>query len=292
MRLHLVDGTYELFRAHFSQRPSHRAPDGSERKAVVGLAASLLALLHDPDEAVSHVAVAFDRPLRSFRNALFDGYKTEEGVDPSLLEQLEPAEAAARALGLTVWTLDAFEADDALATAAERFGGAVEQVRILSPDKDLLQCVRGERVVRVDRARGKVTPEAALRVERGFGPESIPDFLALVGDAADGIPGLPGFGERTAGALLGRYAKIEAIPQDAEAWEVPVRGAARLGSTLRARLGDAQLYRRLATLRTDVPLAESLGDLAFRGVPRAPFLAWCAEVGSAALASRPSRWAR
>ena len=194
MRLHLVDGTFELFRAHFSKRPGHRAPDGAEVKATLGLAASLLALLHDPVEAPTHLAVAFDNPIRSFRNDLFAGYKTEEGVPPELLAQLDLAEDAARAVGAVVWSMDRYEADDALATAAARFRGEVEQVRILSPDKDLGQCLEGDRVVLVDRVRGKVIDEAALLARRGIRPESVPDLLALVGDDADGIPGLPGFG--------------------------------------------------------------------------------------------------
>src|SRR5512137_644608 len=205
MRLHLVDGTFELFRAHFSRRPERHAPAGWDAKATVGLAGSLLALLRDPAEAPSHVAIAFDNPIRSFRNDLFPGYKTEEGVPPELLAQFDEAEEAARALGLVTWSMSEFEADDALATAAARFRDQVDQVRILSPDKDLGQCLSGSRVVQVDRVRGRVVDEAALRARRGIAPESVPDFLALVGDDADGIPGLAGFGEKTAGALLASH---------------------------------------------------------------------------------------
>jgi 5'-3' exonuclease len=283
MRLHLVDGTFELFRAHFSKRPGHRAPDGRELKATVGLAGSLLALLHDPAEQVTHLAVAFDHPIRSFRNDLFAGYKTEEGVPPELLAQLDEAEAAARALGLVVWPMAEHEADDALATAAARFRGEVEQVRLLTPDKDLGQCLAGAAVVQVDRVRGVVIDEAALLARRGIRPASVPDFLALVGDEADGIPGLPGFGEKTAAVLLGAFGRLEAIPPDPAAWPAGLRGADRLAATLAAHQPEARLYRRLATLVTDVPLAESLDDLRWGGPPWAALEAWCARVGASRL---------
>ncbi len=291
MRLHLVDGTYELFRAHFSKRPPHRAPDGASRKATVGLVSSLLALLGDSAERVSHIAVAFDNPIRSFRNDLFAGYKTEEGVPEELLSQFDAAEEATAALGVTVWRMVEFEADDALAAGAHRWGQEVDQVRILTPDKDLGQCLRGERIVQVDRMRSRVIDEAALRVQRGIGPASVPDYLALVGDTADGIPGLPGFGEKTAGALLGRYEHLEEIPEDWRAWP-DVRGRDLLSRTLVAQRTDAMLYRTLATLRTDVPLAEDLAQLAHRGVPREKFLAWTSRVGTTWLAARVPAWAR
>src|SRR5271170_2273197 len=179
MRLHLIDGTFEIFRAHFSKRPDQ------PQKATRGLAASLLQLLTDSDEAVTHLAVAFDNPIRSFRNELFAGYKTEEGVDEALLEQFGPAEEATRACGITVWSMRDFEADDAMATGAARFSGSVAQVRILTPDKDLGQCVRGTQVVQVDRMRGKELDEAAVTALRGIPPTLIPDWLALVGDTAD-----------------------------------------------------------------------------------------------------------
>ena len=166
-RLHLVDGTYELYRAHFSPRPGHLDPSGADRKATVGLAASLLALLAEADEAVTHLAVAFDNPIRSFRNDLFPDYKSDEGVPPELRAQFDPVEEAVRALGVTVWSMREHEADDGLATGARRFAGEVGQVRILSPDKDLAQCLRGDRVVQVDRRQRKVTEEAALRAARG-----------------------------------------------------------------------------------------------------------------------------
>jgi len=280
MRLHLIDGTFELFRAHFTKRPGHRTPQGVEGKAVVGLATNLTALLHDPVEAVTHVAIAFDNPIRSFRNDLFPGYKTEEGVPPELLAQFDAAEEAARALGLVVWPMRDFEADDALASAAARFVDQVEQVRILSPDKDLGQCLAGSRVVQVDRIRDRVVDEAALRERRGIAPESVPDFLALVGDAADGIPGLPGFGERTAAALLAGHLHLEAIPRDPERWPSAVRRAATLADALASGWESALLYRRLATLVTRVPLEETLDDLRWTGIPRDRFEDWCGRLGA------------
>jgi len=294
LRLHLVDGTFELFRAHFSKRPGHLAPDGREVKATVGIAMSLLALLHDAAEAVTHVAVAFDNPIRSFRNDLFPGYKSDEGVPPELLAQFDLAEEATRALGVTVWSMREFEADDALATGAARFAPAVDQVRILTPDKDLGQCLVGRRVVQVDRMRGKEIDEEALRTRRGIAPESVPDFLALVGDDADGIPGLPGFGERTAAVLLGRHLHLEDIPADPRAWPGTIRNPGQLACVL-ASSPEVLLYRRLATLVREVPLRESLDDLAWRGLPRRRFEAWCEALGTraflATLEARGVRWA-
>jgi 5'-3' exonuclease len=288
MRLHLVDGTWELFRAHFSKRPPHRAPDGSDKKATVALASAMLALLHEQGEAVTHVAVAFDNPIRSFRNDLFDGYKTEEGVPPELLAQFDSAEEAVRALGMAVWSMREFEADDALATGAARFGTEAEQVRILTPDKDLGQCVRGTHVVQVD-WRGKIVlDEDGLRRRRGVRPASIPDLLALTGDDADGIPGLPGFGEKSASALLAEFIHLEGIPSDPRSWP-PVRQAPRLAATLEEHREEAKLYRTLATLRTDAPVG-SLEEARFRGVPRERFLAWCDALGIDGLRTRPQRW--
>ena len=288
MRLHLVDGTYELFRAFYSKRPPHRAPDGTDKKATLALAASILSLLQDADEAVTHVAVAFDNPIRSFRNDLFDGYKTEDGVPRELLDQFDPAEEAMRAIGVAVWSMRDFEADDALATGAARFAPDVEQVRILTPDKDLGQCLRGTHVVQVDwRARTIVDEEALLR-RRGVQPGSVPDWLALTGDDADGIPGLPGFGEKTASALLAKFIHLEGIPGDPRTWPA-VRQAPRLAATLEAQRDDAILYRRLATLRTDAPIG-SLEETEFKGVPRERFLAFCDAIGTTELRGRPNRW--
>ena len=289
-RVHLVDGTYELFRAHFSKRPDHRTPSGGPAKATLGLAFSLLFLLEDDRERVTHLAVAFDNPIRSFRNDLFDGYKTELGVDPELLAQFDLAERMVRALGIVVWSMDEWEADDALATGAARFASEVAEVRILTPDKDLGQCLVRPNVVQIDRMRGKTIDAAALKLARGIAPESVPDFLALVGDTADGIPGVPGVGEKTAAALLGRYVHLEDIPALAADWEPRVRGAEKVAESLREHREEARLYKKLATLVDDVPLREGLGDLAFTGVPRAAFEAVCDEIGAFTLRSRPHRW--
>ena len=278
MRLHVVDGTYELYRAHFSHRPDHRAPAGWDAKATVGVVSSLLSLLHDAKEDVTHLAVAFYNPIRSFRNDLFPEYKSDEGVPPELHAQFDSVEEAVRALGVVVWSMREYEADDALATAARRFASEVDQVRILTPDKDLTQCLFGDRVVLVDRMRHKAIDESAFRNARGFPPASMPDFLALTGDSADGIPGLPGFGEKSAARLIGAYEHLELIPEQPELWRVAVRRATQLASTLVERREDALLYRRLATL-VDVPLGESLDELRFRGVPHGPFESWCDAIG-------------
>ncbi len=293
MRVHLVDGTFELYRAHFSHRPPKSVPqaDGPmDVKATAGLVASMLGLLHDPEEAVTHLAIAFDNPIRSFRNDLYDGYKGDEGVPPSLRKQFDLAEVAMKALGIVVWSMDSWEADDALGTAATRFAAEAEQVRILTPDKDLGQCVQGTRVVQVDRMRRKLIDEDVVRAVRGVAPSSIPDLLGLVGDASDGFPGLPGFGAKSAAAVLARWGTIERIPDDAAAWDVKVTGAPRLAATLAGRRAEAMLYKKLATLVTDVPLPETLAELQFRGVPRASFETLCEQLGSNDLRTRPVRW--
>jgi 5'-3' exonuclease len=291
VRLHLVDGTYELFRAHFSKRPGRVDPDGRDVKATVGLASSLLWLLEDPEEQVTHVAVAFDNPIESWRNDRFPGYKSSEGIDPALLAQFDDAEAAVAALGVTVWSMDTHEADDALATAAVRFADAVDQVRIMTPDKDLGQVVRDQRVVQVDRRRERTYDAEGVRDKLGVAPASVPDYLALVGDTADGIPGLAGFGARSTATLLAHYGDLDAIPDDAGDWEVTVRGAARLADTLRAGREEARLYRELTRLALDVPLPQDLDDLRWDGVPRGPFLAWCDRLDVGTLRDRPTRWA-
>lgn len=289
MRLHVVDGTFELFRAQFSKRP-RKSVGGVDVKATVGLISAMLALLADPEEAVTHLAIAFDNPIRSFRNDLFDGYKSDEGVPPELRAQFDLAEEAMRALGIVVWSMDRYEADDALATATARYAAEAEQIRILTPDKDLGQCLRGQEVVQVDRIRKKVIDENAVRAIRGVGPSSVADLLGLVGDDADGIPGLAGFGAKSAATLLARYGTIEAIPDSAEAWDVKVTGAPRLAATLRDQREDALLYKKLATLVRDVPLAESFDDLAFRGVPRPSFEALCERLELETMAGRVSRF--
>ena len=274
MRLHVVDGTFELFRAHYAKRPER------PYKAAVGVAQQLFTLLSDPAEHVTHLAVAFDNPIRSFRNDLFAGYKTDEGVPPDLRAQFDLAEEAARAMGAVVWSMREWEADDALATAAARFAPQVEQVRILTPDKDLGQCLCADRVVQVDVVRKRVLDQRALFERRGVLPQSVPDFLALTGDDADGIPGLPGFGERTASALLSRFLHLENIPLDFRAWPAAIRGADRLAAILRERLCDALLYRKLATLVRDVPLAESLEDLRHAGIEPGRLQHFCSFTGA------------
>jgi 5'-3' exonuclease len=289
MRVHLVDGTYELFRAHFGA-PEASAPDGRAVGATVGLLRSLLSLLRETD--VTHVGCAFDTVIESFRNDLFPGYKTSEGIPEDLFAQFPLAERAVRALGVVVWSMVEFEADDALATAAARADASpeVEQIVICSPDKDLAQCVRDTRVVCLDRSRRRLYDRDAVVEKFGVAPASIPDWLALVGDDADGIPGVPRWGARSAATVLARYEHLEGIPDDAAQWTTPVRGAAALASSLRAHRDAAALYRRLATLRTDVPLAERLDQLRWEGAVRADFEPLCREIGAADLLDRVHRW--
>ena len=276
MKLHLVDGTYEIFRAFYGA-PSARAPDGVEVAASRAWLRSLWSLLRQPD--VTHVAVAFDTVIESFRNRLFAGYKTGEGIDPSLWAQFPLAEQAAHALGVVAWPMVEFEADDAIATAAARFCADVDQVVICSPDKDFGQCVRGRQVVLHDRLRDKVLDEDAIGAKFGVSPASIPDWLALVGDAADGIPGIPKWGAKSAATVLQAYGHVSAIPDDAEAWTVKPRGAQALAASLRAQRRDADLYRVLATLRTDVPLTETLDALMWHGARGEALSALCARLG-------------
>jgi len=227
--------------------------------------------------------------IRSFRNELYAGYKTEEGVDETLLAQFPLVEEAMAALGLVVWPMVEFEADDALAAGAARFTDAAEQVFIATPDKDLAQCVRGRQVVMLDRRRKQTLDEEGVRAKYGVPPRSIPDWLALVGDSADGYPGLPGWGARSAAAVLERYGTIEAIPDSAASWSVRVRGADKLAATLASRRDEALLYKRLATLRTDVPLRESLDDLEWRGA-RPELRDFCKRIGFRDFPERVKRW--
>jgi 5'-3' exonuclease len=284
VQLHLVDGTYELFRSFYGA-PAATAPDGREVGAVRGILASLASLLREPD--VTHVACAFDTVIESFRNELFAGYKTGDGIEPALLAQFALAERASRALGIATWSMIEFEADDALATAAARHGSdpRVERVVLCTPDKDLAQMVAGTRVVCLDRRRRTVLDEDGVKGKFGVGPASIPDLLALVGDDQDGIPGVERWGMRSAAAVLARFRHLEAIPDDAADWQVPVRGAEALAASLREHRADARLYKRLATLRTDVPLAESLDDLRWRG-PTADLPALCRELDYAQFLER------
>lgn len=288
MRLHLLDATYELFRAFFGGGPDRQAPDGRDVKGVAGLIESTLSLLRQSD--VTHLAAATDQVIRSFRNDLYEGYKTGEGLDPNILAQFPLAEQALETLGVVVWRMEEFEADDALATAALRFSDEVEQVVILTPDKDLAQCVVRDRVVMFDRRREIVIDEAGVWEKFGVAPESIPDYLGLVGDSADGFPGIPSWGAKSASTLLARYVHLDRIPAEAKDWDVVVRGAERLAENLRDHRQEANLYRHLATLRRDVPLEESLGDLKWKGVHRDAFLALCDEFGFNDLRNRPHKW--
>ncbi len=250
MRVHLVDGTYELFRQHFGSASRHT--DSGPYAAVAGVVASTLALVQD---GASHIGVASDHTIESFRNDLWAGYKTSDGMDPDILRQIPVMERALSAAGFTVWPMVEYEADDALGAAAavadrdER----VEQVLIVTPDKDLGQCVRGDRVVQFDRRKREIIDADGVRAKFGVGPESIADYLGLVGDTADGFPGLPGWGAKSAGLVLARYLHIENIPAAAGQWDVTgLRGAAKLSATLQAQLADALLFREIATVVTDI----------------------------------------
>ncbi len=288
MKIHLVDGTYELFRAHFGA-PPQKAPNGQEVGATLGLMRSLLLLLSDPE--VTHVAVAFDHVIESFRNRLYAGYKTASGVDPHLLAQFGLAEEAAAALGLVVWPMVEFEADDAIATAAAKFKKvkSVEQIVICSVDKDLAQMVEGERVICWDRRREKYLNEQGVVEKFGVSPETIPDFLALVGDSADGYPGIPGWGEKSTAAVLAKFKHIELIPRDPKRLPLGLRRATTLANNLQENYEDALLFRDLSTLRRDVPLKETLHDLKWRGaLPRLKEL--CRELGDDRIPQRVTRW--
>ena len=292
MRLYLVDGTFELFRAYYADRRNHSA-DGmaaSPTGAVRGLVATLLALLRR--EPVDLIAVAFDHVIESFRNDLYAGYKSSAGMPADLLHQFDEAEEATRSLGIVVWSMIEFEADDALATAAVRWRDHpdIEQIVICSPDKDLAQVVHGDRVVTRNRMRDTMLDEAAVEAKFGVPPASIPDYLALVGDSADGIPGVPAWGTKSAAAALSFYGTVDEIPRDAARWDVAVRGKERLADNLRAADQDVRLYRLLTTLRQDVPLAEELGDLAWNGVLRNTYLDLCTRLGFPELGTRPHRW--
>lgn len=288
MKLHLVDGTYELFRAYFGA-PKRSAPDGREVGATRGIMASLLSLLAEP--GVTHVAAAFDTVIESFRNVVYPQYKTGEGIDPELLDQFLLAERGVASLGITVWSMYDYEADDALATAARRWSSEVEQVVVMTPDKDLCQLYGDYGIVGYDRRKGAFIDRATVIGKFGVVPPSIPDWLALVGDSADGLPGIPGWGAKSSAVILNRYRHLEHIPVDSTLWDVKVRGAEKLGANLQERMGDALLYRYLAQLRDDVPLPDALSDIEWRGVPRDRFLAVCDELGFEQLRERPHRWA-
>jgi len=288
MKIHLVDGTYELFRAHFGAPPK-KAPDGRQVGATAGLLNSLLTLI--TKSGATHIGCAFDHVIESFRNDLYPGYKTSEGVDQELLDQFPLAERAAAALGVVVWPMVEFEADDALASAAMRFqkSAKVEQVILCSPDKDLAQLVTGDRIVSWDRRREIVYDEAAVQEKYGVPPRSIPDYLALVGDSADGYPGVSGWGAKSAAAVLSQYGHLESIPPDHLSWGLTPGRALRLAENLQANREEVRLFRRLATLRLDVPIRESLADLKWRGA-RPELRQICQELGARTLPERVPRW--
>jgi 5'-3' exonuclease len=289
MQVHLIDGTYELFRCYFGA-PSAINPNGQEVGATKGLLLSFAAWLRAGE--ITHVAAAFDTVIESFRNELFSGYKTSAGIDPNLYSQFPLAERATRALGIPVWSMVDFEADDALATGAHIYNKIrqVKQVVLCSPDKDLAQCVTGQKVVCLDRMRKNLLNEEGVVAKFGVAPASIPDLLALVGDTADGIPGVSRWGMKSAASLLHEYGCIENIPKDYTTWRVKVRGASALAETLFANFEDALLYKKLATLRLDVPLKETLDDLAWRGADRNLLEPLCEELGERAILDRITKW--
>lgn len=282
MQVHVVDGTYELFRHYFAV-PEHLDPDHIDVGATRGVVGSVLQLL---EEGATHVGVATDHVIESFRNDLWAGYKTGAGVEPALWAQFPLLEDALRALGVAVWAEVDLEADDALASAAAVAAASptVERVVICTPDKDLGQCVHDPRVIQLDRRNDRYIDEAAVRAKFGVSPPSIPDWLALVGDSADGFPGLPGWGAKSAGAVLGRYEHLEAIPGRASAWDVDVRGKARLAATLEEQRPRAELFRLLATLRTDAVVG-TVDEWRWAG-PTDALDAWATRLGAPALRRR------
>ncbi len=284
VQVHLIDGTFELFR-HFYAVPSARDASGQEVGAVRGVLNSVRGML---DGGATHVGVATDYVIESFRNHLWPAYKTGDGIDPLLWSQFRILEEALEAMGVRVWPMVEFEADDALAAAAAKaaLDPRVTQVLICTPDKDLAQCVRGTRVVQLDRLRRTTRDEAGVVAKFGVGPASIPDYLALVGDSSDGFPGLPGWGAKSAAAVLAVYHHLEAIPDDHRAWTVDVTRAGALAATLKRDRAQALLFRQLATLRTDVPVFDSVDDLAYRG-PRPEYRALRQRLDAATTSDRP-----
>jgi 5'-3' exonuclease len=297
LQLHLVDATYELFRAHFAPRPPVLGREGIALSGVSGLVEQLLYLLRE--EGATHVGCATDRVIESFRNDLYPGYKSSAGMPPELLAQFPIAEAAVEALGIVLWPMVEFEADDAIAAAATRFGedDRVKRILVCTPDKDMAQLVQGERIVLWDRRRGITYDDAGVRAKWGVAPTSIPDYLGVVGDASDGFPGIPGWGAKSAASVLSRYGRLEDVPPKASAWEVPGLGgsrAATLAASLRDHWDEAMLYRDLARLRTaddGVAIRQRDADeLRWDGVPQADWEAFCEEWGLDRLVKRPHRW--
>ncbi len=289
MKLYIVDGTYELFRAHFGA-PPRAAPDGRPVGAVAGLLQSLLSLLRE--ERPDFIACAFDHVIESFRNDLFDGYKTGDDAPEELLSQFELAEEAARALGIAVWPMVEFEADDAIASAVHKWKSdpRLDKIVICSVDKDLMNLVDGSRVVVWDRRRGLTYSETEVVERWGVAPASIPDYLALVGDSADGIPGVSRWGAKGTATVLSEYVHIENIPDSHEDWTITVRGGKTLAQNLAANRENATLYKRLATLRTDAPISESLDCVRWEGVSRSDYLELCGSLGLERLKDVPDRW--
>jgi 5'-3' exonuclease len=295
VQLHLVDATYELFRAHYAPRPPVLGVDDVNLSGVSGLMDQLLYLLREG--GATHVGCATDRIIESFRNDMFPGYKSSAGMPPELLGQFPIAEDAIEALGIVLWPMVDFEADDAIAAACKRFATdpAVERIFICTPDKDMAQLVENERIVLLDRRRAITYDDAGVRAKWGVPPTSIPDWLALVGDSSDGYPGMPGWGAKSAAAVLARYGSFEGIPEKASAWEVPgLRGAPVLAATLREHWDEALLYRSLARLRTaedgvEIP-QRSAEELRWTGAPRERWEAFCDRWGLERLRSRPHRW--
>ncbi len=282
MHVHLVDGTYELFRHHFAV-PSHLDPEGMEVAATRGVVGSVLAML---EGGATHVGVATDHIVESFRNDLYDGYKTSAGMDPMLLAQFPVVEDALRALGVAVWAMVEVEADDGLASAAKVAAAdpSVQRVVICTPDKDLGQCVVGDRVVQLDRRANTIRDEAGVQAKFGVLPASIPDYLALVGDTADGFPGIPGWGAKSTATVLAHYGHLEEIPALAKDWAVEVRGAVKLATNLAAQREDADLFKVLATLRDDAEVGV-VDDWEWIG-PDATFDDWCSRLGADGIARR------
>jgi 5'-3' exonuclease len=283
--VHLVDGTFELFRYFLSPAAAFNRSAPAELRAVRGVVGSLLGML---ERGATHLGVATDHVIESFRNGLWPGYKTGEGLDPMLYAQFAPLEDALGALGVVVWPMVEFEADDVLAAAAVMAAAdaRVEQVVVCSPDKDLAQCVRGDRIVQLDRrTRGTLRNESAIREKFGISPASIPDWLALVGDSADGYPGLPGWGAASASVVLARYHHLEHIPRQAAEWDLALRGSPRLAATLTEQAARALLFRTLATLRTDAPVGADVDALRWSG-PRPDFAVWASRLGAPELHER------
>ena len=278
VRVYLIDGTYELFR-HYYAVPAAIDDDGREVGAVRGVVGSILGLLN---RGVTHIGVATDHVIESFRNRLWRGYKTSAGVPADLLSQFPLLEEAVDALGVRVWPMVEFEADDALAAAAAKAGAdpRVEKVLICTPDKDLAQCVRGDRIVQLIRRTNVELDEAAVQKKFGVGPESIPDYLALVGDSSDGYPGLPGWGAKSTAAVLAKYRKLEMIPADWREWRVNAANAASLAATFEREKELAFLFKDLATLRTDIPVFDSIDELEWNG-PTERFAPLAAKIDAA-----------